>query len=262
MASATSQLLKFQSKYFPAFATQLAITASIAILPLSAKAATVLVSDRAAFGGNDRVDWSSLGAPFTPLENDFTAISARGLGLSVNIPRTTNPLITQPLVFQTTNNPGGIRTNFANGDYILFGGVDVRAFGPNAPTPSDGNGGPFTITFDQPVFGAGTQIAVDDRPTFDAFVSAYDSANNLLGSFSAQGTSSLLLDNSALFLGVRSDSANISRLVFSSSFPQQGLAINQVSIIAVPEASSTLAILVFGVSSVIWKLRRSQNAIT
>lgn len=258
MASATSQLLKSSSRYLPAIATQLAIAVSLAILPLQAKAATFLVTNRAAFGGNDQVDWSTVSPPFAPLPNNFRATSQRGLGLSVNISPVNppNPLITQPFVFQTTHNPGGIRTNYSNGEYILFGGIDVRGFGPNPPFPTDGNGGPFTITFDRPVFGAGTQITVDDRFTFDAFVSAFDSTNNLLGTFSAQGTSSLALDNSALFLGVRSDTANISRLVFSSSFPQQGLAINRLSILAVPEASSTLAILVIGASGAALKLRR------
>jgi hypothetical protein len=252
--SAAGQLLKFRSKYLRAITAQLAIAITSVVIQLPAKAATFLVTERTAFESNDQVDWASLGTPFTPLPNNLIAASQRDLELGVSIPQTTNPLISQPLVFQTTSNPGGIRTNFANGDYILFAGIDVRAFSGNAPIPTDGNGGPITITFDKPVFGAGTQIAVDDRSTFDAYVRAYDSENNLLASFSAQGTSSLLLDNSALFLGVRSDSANISRLVFSSSFPQQGLAINSVSILAVPEASSNLAMLVFGVFSVLWKL--------
>ncbi|WP_392532935.1 hypothetical protein [Nostoc sp. C117] len=244
-----NQLFKFSVKYLPA------ITALITVISLPVRAATFLVTDRNAFGGNDEVDWSSLGPTSTFLPNSFSATSQSGLGLDVNIAPSNNPLISKPFVFQTSP-PPGIRTNFANGDYVLFGGIDVRAFGPNAPFPIDGNGGPLAINFDRPVFGAGTQITVDDRFTFNAFVSAYDSLNNLLGTFSAQGTSSLLLDNSALFLGVRSDEANISRLVFSSSFPEQGLAINKVSILAVPEPSYSFAILVFGVSGAVLKLRQ------
>ncbi|MFN6485716.1 MULTISPECIES: hypothetical protein [unclassified Nostoc] len=256
MASATSQLLKSSSKYLPAIATQLVIAVSLAIVPLQAKAATFLVTDRAALGANDQVDWSSVSPPFAPLPNDFRATSQGGLGLSVNIPPVNpeNPLISAPFVFQTSST--GIRTNFANGDYILFGGIDVRGFGPNPPFPTDGNGGPFTITFDRPVFGAGTQIATDDVFGFDTFVSAFDSNNNLLGTFSTPGTSSLALDNSAAFIGVRSDTANISSLVFSTSDPQRGLAINRLSVIAVPEANSTLGILVFGASGAVLKLRR------
>ncbi|WP_414620530.1 hypothetical protein [Calothrix sp. CCY 0018] len=60
---------------------------------------------------------------------------------------------------------------------------------------------------DQPVKAAGSQIAVDDIPSFSAFVSAFDRDNNLLGSFSTPGTSSIALDNSAVFLGIQSDEA-------------------------------------------------------
>jgi len=172
-----------------------------------------LVSDRAALGGTDRVDWSILGPvppPFQVLPNFFSVTSEQGLGISVNIPSAATPGVTPPLLFQTLPAPG-IATNFASGDFILFTGLIP------GPPPAVGNPGPLTITFDRPVAAAGTQIAVDDTFLFTALISAFDSNNNLLGSFSTQGTSSLALDNSAQFLGVRSDAANISRLVYSSS---------------------------------------------
>lgn len=260
MVSTTSKVGNFPSQHLPGIAAFLAINA-ITVLPLPAQAATFLVTDRNAFAENDQLDWSSVSPPFIFLNNEFTATSQKGLAIKVNIPPITNPLITQPLIFQTTDNPGGIRTNFAKGDYILFGGLDRRVFGPNPPALVEGNGGPFTITFERPVFGAGTQIAVDDRPIYNVFVEAYDSANNLLGTFSSEGTSSLIFDNSAVFLGVRSDTANISRLVFSSSFPEQGLAINRLSLIIVPEASSSLGILLVGISGVICKLRSCKKSL-
>lgn len=216
-----------------------ALTALLAVLPLSVQAAT-LTTERAALGGNDQIDWSSLGpvAPFNFLPNSFSATSERGLGLDVDIP--VAPVsITPPFVFQTSP-PPGIPTNFANGDFVLFTGLTPGTF------PSVGNPGPLTITFDTPVFGAGAQIAVDDTLEFTAFISAFDNTNTLLGSFQATGTSSLALDNSALFLGVRSDTANISKLVFSTSVPDRAVAINTLSIKAVPEPSSTLSLLVLG----------------
>ncbi|MBH8561518.1 hypothetical protein I8748_04890 [Nostoc sp. CENA67] len=258
----SNRFFKFSAKYLPV------ITAFITVIPLPVKAATFFVSERAALGGNDEVNWVSLGKVFNPvasdysafLPNSFSAISQGGLGLDVNIAPTNNPQITPPFVFQTLP-PPGIRTNFANGDFILFGGINPTGFQPlpeGAPDPrTQGNGGPFTISFAQPVFGAGTQIAVDiSNLQVETFISAFDKANNLLGAFSVLSTSSLALDNSAVFLGVRSDTPNISRLVFSSSYPQYGLAINQVSILAVPEPTDTLAILAFGVSGVVFKLRR------
>ncbi|MEH2292852.1 hypothetical protein [Nostoc sp.] len=249
-------------KYLPA------IAAVITLLPLPVKAATFLINERAALGGNDAVDWGSLGKVFNPsapdfsvfLPNSFSTTSQGGLGLDINIALTNNRQITPPFVFQTLPSPG-IRSNFAQGDFVLFGGIDPTGFIPLPPGTPDpgtkGNGGPFSISFTQPIFGAGTQIAVDiSNLEVETFITAFDNVNNLLGSFSVLSTSSLALDNSAVFLGIRSDTPNISRLVFSSSAPQFGLAINQVSIIAVPEPTYTLAILVFGVSGAVLKLRQ------
>lgn len=211
------------------------------------------VSDRAALGGTDRVDWSILGPvppPFQVLPNSFSVTSEQGLGINVSIPSAAAPGVTPPLLFQTLPSPG-IPTNFASGDFILFTG-----FTPGPP-PAVGNPGPLTITFDRPVAAAGTQIAVDDTFLFTALISAFDSNNNLLGSFSTQGTSSLALDNSAQFLGVRSDAANISRLVYSSSEGDSALGINALSIAeAVPEPSNMAAMIVAGLGLLALKIKR------
>lgn len=134
----------------------------------------------------------------------------------------------------------GILTNFASGDFVLFTGFQSGGF------PAVGNPGPLSITFDKPVLGAGTQIAVDDTLEFTALISAFDKDNNLLGNFSTIGTSSLALDNSALFLGVSSDTPNISRLVFSTSEPNRAIGINTLSIASVPEPTFTFGLLAFG----------------
>jgi hypothetical protein len=257
-----NNLVKLSVKYLPV------ITAIITVLPLPVKAATFLVTERAALAGNDEVNWGSLGKVFNPiapdfsvfLPNSFSITSQNGLSLDVDIAPTNNPAVTPPFVFQTLPSPG-IRSNFAQGDFILFGGIDPTGFIPLPPGTSDpgtkGNGEPFTISFPQPVFGAGAQVAVDtSKLKIETFITAFDNADNLLGSFSVPNVSSLALDNSAAFLGIRSDVANISRLVFSSSNEQYGLAINQVSIIAVPEPTYTLMILAFGVSGAVLKLRQ------
>jgi hypothetical protein len=127
------------------------------------------------------------------------------------IPPATTPGVTPPLLFQTLASPG-IPTSFASGDFILFTGLRP------GPPPAVGNPGPLTITFDPPVAAAGTQR-----------------------------TSSLALDNSAQFLGVRSDAANISRLVYSSPEGSRALGINALSIAeTVPEPSNIAALAVAG----------------
>jgi len=193
-----------------------------------------LVTDRTTLGGNDTVDWSVLGPLDTPigpgtlaniLPNNFSVTSENGLGLNVDIPPAAASEITPPFVFQSLAD--GIETNFGNEDFVLLTGLRP------GPPPALGNPGPLTITFDRPVFGVGSQVAVDDIPGFTAFVSAFDNNDTLIGNFSLPGTSSLELDDSAIFLGVKSDIPNISKLVFSSSETESAIGINDLSILSV-----------------------------
>ena len=223
--------------------------------------ALTLITDRSQLEANDSLDFSSLGQVFNPLvpptadsflPNTFVATSDRGLGLEFNIPPSNNPAISPPLIFQTTPAPDGISTNFADGDFILFTGLDFRFF------PAPGNPGPLTIDFETPIIATGTQIAVDDTSSFTAFLSAFDDGGDLLGSFSVPGSSSLALDNSASFLGVTSEAANIARLVYSTSVPNRAIGINAVSIKrkTIPESSTLFGLLVLATSSSSWLFRR------
>jgi len=224
-------------------------------LPVRALAIT-LINDRAALGETDRVDWSSLGPvnpPFKVLPNNFSTTSQGRLGINVGIPAATTPGVTPPLVFQTSPSPG-IPTNFANGDFVLFTGLKP------GPPPAIGNPGPLTINFDRPVSAAGTQIAVDDTSSFTAFLSAFDRNNNLLGNFSIGGTSSLALDNSAQFLGISSDTANISRLVYSSSENNRAFGINALSISQpIPEPLTIFGTIIGGAAA--WKMKKKLKSI-
>jgi hypothetical protein len=98
--------------------------------------------------------------------------------------------------------------------------------------------------------GSGAQIAVDDVTSFTASVSAYDNQNQLLGTFSESGTSSLALDNSAIFLGVSSDTPNISRLEFSSSVPDRAFGLNTEP---VPEPNMDLVPVIAGIGLFVLK---------
>lgn len=217
------------------------LTALIFALP-SPVLALSLFTNRTALKASDLLDWSVLGpiqppSPFKILPNSFSTSSEAGLGVTVDIaaPPPVFPPITPPFLFQTSSS---IPTNFADGDFILFTGFTPGLF------PSPGNPGPLTLTFDTPVFAAGAQIAVDDTLEFTAFISAFDENDNLLGTFFAEGASSLALDNSALFLGLRNNKANISKLVFSTSVNDRAIGINTLSIgnTKVPEPSIVFAL--------------------
>jgi hypothetical protein len=215
--------------------------------------AVSLVTGRADLGANDQIDWSSLGPtrPFNILPNTFSATSSGGVGLTVAIPATSVKGITPPLVFQTAPPPTGIPTNFAAGDFVLLTGLTPGVF------PSPGNPGPLDITFSTPIFGSGAQIAVDDVTAFTGSISAYDSQNQLLGTFSKTGSSSLALDNSALFLGVLSDSPDIKRIEFSSSVPDRAFGINTLSMrtTSVPEPDMTVGYAIAGMSLLVLKMQ-------
>jgi hypothetical protein len=229
--------------------TSTTIAVSLSLSLISPSFAVSLVTNRADLKGNDSIDWSSLGKvlnPFNPnfadfLGFSFSGTSAGGLGLDVDI-NPINPPITPPFVFKTAPIPQGIPTNFANGDFLLFTGLQFGLF------PAPGNPGPISISFAQPVRAAGAQIAVDDEPNFVGTIKAFDINDNLLDSFSVNGTSSTVLDNSAIFLGVKSELAEISRIEFSSDFNNRAIGINTLSIDnpAIPEPSLTIALLVMG----------------
>ncbi len=224
------QFLKdFTQKFSIAVGT--ALTATLTTLPVQA---LTFITERTALG--------QVLNPFAPdptafLPNTFSATSELGLALTVDIPMSSNPEITPPFVFQSSLPPVGIPTNFADGDFILFTGFIPTQ--PDVPVmPTIGNPGPINITFETPIKAVGTQFAVDDTSEFTALISAFDEADTILGTFSLDGTSSLEMDNSAIFLGVSSDIPNISRLSLSSSESEPALGINHLSIVTITTAVS------------------------
>ncbi|MEM9905835.1 MAG: PEP-CTERM sorting domain-containing protein [Cyanobacteria bacterium P01_D01_bin.44] len=213
------------------------------------------VTDRSALNATDQLNWSGVGTVVGPitdllppadpsifLPNTFVATSQAGQAVMVEIPSTELPGVLSPFVFQTTSGDG-IETNFANGDYILFTGSAL------GPPPATGNPGPITLTFAEPVFGAGAQIAVGTVFDFTATLTAFDEQGQVLGSFSVPGMSSEALDNSALFLGAVDEQPRIAKLEFKASEPTSPIGINQLGLVTreanttVPEPSMLLGML-------------------
>ncbi|QXE22852.1 hypothetical protein B6N60_01538 [Richelia sinica FACHB-800] len=225
--------------------------------------AVSLITQREDVQADDQVDWGSLdfgiSIPIAPattaklLPYSFTSNTEKGFAYSVNIPNPQNSRYTPPFIFSV--NPF-VPVNFSLGDAVLFTGFIPSNF------PAVGNPGPITINFDSPVFAVGTQIGVDDSFQYDAFISAFDSQNNLLGSFSLPGIPPLNgIDNSALFLGIRSETANIAKITISSTEPNRALGINFLSIrrTLIPEPSTILAVSILGLGMIGSKTRKIGN---
>ena len=238
---------------FLAATTRVTLTFLLATLPLQAYGAN-LITNRNALKGNDFLDWSSLGVldPNNPfdfifLENSFSAMSQGGLEVEVEIPLIPIVPPSPPLVFQTRAE--GILTNYAEGDFVLFTGFN--------------NPGPLTLSFNTPVFGAGTQVTVDDVFEFNIFQDVFDTNDSLIGSFQVPGTSSLELDNSAQFVGAISATANISKLVYRSDAGNFALGVNALSLVtlsaSVPESSPLFGLGGVVVWGVVLQIKRPRK---
>lgn len=230
--------------------------------------AVSFVASRAELNANDELDWATLGPTVGPitdlfppadpslfLPNTFTALSAGDRTVGIEIPPADQPDILSPFVFETSSGDF-IETNFADGDAVLFTGLQL------GPPPAVGNPGPLTLTFPEPVFGVGTQVAAGGTTeSYAVTISAFDSSDQLLGSFDTTGSSSEALDDSAVFVGVIADEATIAKLELSTALPTAPLGINQLSLLgtergaSVPEPSLLLGLAVLAA----WGYRAQSN---
>ena len=122
--------------------------------------------------------------------------------------------------------------------------------------------GPLHLDFSAPVMAAGTQIQAQFPGAFTASIEAFDGLGNSLGSWSANGLSTFDQDGSALFLGVSSPSAEISRVsvwLNSSADPAfLDFAINHVSLKTVSQVPEGLPVTAFGATllGLFWARRK------
>jgi PEP-CTERM motif len=195
----------------------------------AAHAIPIPVLDRLGLGGNDAVDWATLGGAFTTVASPFPS-STRGLQVAVSQPGG-GP-------FERRDEGIGWTGNFSLGDRLLWNG---------------NQSGEITLVFAAPVFGAGAQVQRSSHGAFSATVQAFDGDGQVLGSFTRSGLASDALDGSAVFMGLLNDVPNIKRFTFAVS---GGLAVNQLDLstgtastppAATPEPG-TLALVAIGLA--------------
>ena len=226
------------------FMLKSAIAASLitfgVMLPKPAQAIN-WVTDRTALGANDYIDWATLGSSFTPVANPSPVTSNLGSNATISQANASNMQIRQQGV------DVGWRGNFAPNDFVLY---------------TNGNG-QLTISFANPVFGAGAQIQTSIYGNFTVNLTAYDGSDNVLGNFTSVGNSNGNADNSAIFIGVNDNVASISKLIFSVPVTPD-FAINRLAIAtAVPWETDVLSVvgttILFGLG--VWTKRKSTKPI-
>jgi hypothetical protein len=211
-----------------------------------AHGALIFVSSRSALGGNDYVDWGTLGPNGTPVSNPFNITSNLGDTLTVSMVATGN--------FERRDQSLGWNGNFAPGDALLW-----------TNTSNNSNNPISVFNFDVGVAAVGTQIQANFFGGFVARIEAFDAGNNSLGFFTVNGLSTWAGDNSAIFLGVRSTTTPIARIAFSLDSASSNLAdfaINRLdfdsNLTVIPEPA-TLA--VFGLMAAgVFGVRRRMKA--
>ena len=202
-----------------------------------ANASVTGVSSLAGLGATDSIDWGQLGGTFTSVSSGVTVTSTLGQTATV----------TSGGGMERRDEANGWGGNFANGEHLLW---------------TAGNGPDITLTFANAVQSVGAQFQADFYGPFTAELIGSNGA--VLGSFALGGNSDGNNDNSAVFVGLMSTSADIKQVQFhltSSVGSPNDFAIGTVSFAggAVPEpATWALMITGFGLAGATLRRRREQ----
>ena len=170
-----------------------------------------LVTSRTALAGTDSVNWGTL-APTPPpsditVANPFTILSTAGRSISVSKTIADSFVVTQQIGAPPASLGNGVwNGNFAVGDWVLD------------TSDNGGRTNPITLNFGATAVAAGGAQIQPNRgsvTTFTAKVEAFDANGKSLASFTEAGTATNAADNSAIFIGISSSSANISQIALS-----------------------------------------------
>jgi hypothetical protein len=209
-----------------------------ALASIQLLASITQVGSPAALAPNASLQWDAIGVAGTTFSGQVT-----GTAGSVGVTGVSSSLDRVDESFLWTG-------SFSLNDFLLS----------NADT-----GDPITFTFNTPVQGVGTFVQGDIFGAFSVTLTAYSGATNL-GSFSVNGTNTGAEDGSAPFLGVLSDTANITNIVLTElDVSPNNLAIDTLYLTA-PSTSTpepgTLATTAFLAAAILLyrMLRRGRHA--
>ncbi len=175
---------------------------------LAPSAQASFVGSRVALAGNDSINWGQLGASEAGVASPAAVNSVGGATATVSN--------SGGAMMRFDDDGSAFAGNFALGDQLLSNFMAA---------------GTLTIDFLNPVAKVGAQLMSFDYGAFTGVIEVFDSANLLLESYAIEGLSSDAQDNSALFLGVSRNAADIDRVSFSVRGTAQGnldFALNRV----------------------------------
>jgi PEP-CTERM motif-containing protein len=213
--------------------TILALTAGAFVALASPAQATVTLWDGT--GANDTIAWAQLGPAGTAVSTPVAVVSNNGLTGSVN---------DSDGSAQRRDEGTDWNSNFAPGDALLFNNFD----------------GLINITFDTPVTAAGAQFGANLFGPFLARIWYDDGTFANLG-FNVPGVNAATEDDSAVFIGVISDSPNIVGITYGLHVTQNtfGFVIGDVQLIdSVPEPG-TWAMMLLGFGAIGLSMRRRRR---
>lgn len=194
----------------PTFGLTLLAIASSALLSSGEVKALTLVTSRAAIGATDFIDWGQLGTSFT-IVNDPIQVTSN-LGEVVTVSKG----ISSPSQIRVQGNSWN--GNFANQDNLLFTNTVSNAINPIS-----------LFNFSNGILAGGLQIQPSVYGSFTARIQAFDTANSSLGFFDVIGSSTDEGNNSAIFIGVTSDTP-IAKLSYSIISPLLANGVSDFSI--------------------------------
>jgi hypothetical protein len=136
------------------------LAGAIALLAIAvaASAQTTFVTDKTTVSWNDYIDWGYHANPDT-LSTPLSTTSNGGLDVTAN----------NDAGFYGFTEGISCYGNFSPNDNVLF---------------DTGDGDVISLSFANPVYAAGTQIESNYYGSFTGYVTAYDSTNTVLGTYS------------------------------------------------------------------------------
>ena len=183
------------------------------MLARPATAGTIQVGLAAALGANDVFDWGTVRV----LDGGTAVAQSSPQDVGSSLGRTAS--ISDGVAFAGLIEGTDWFSNFDPDDLVLYSGD------PNDPASA---AHAFAVSFDTAVAGLGLQIASAAFFDFDASLEVFDGPTSL-GLFTVSGVMTGAGDGAAPFLAALSDSANITRAVFTlTSNTDFGFGVNRL----------------------------------